>query len=133
MKINWAAVFQQAISLIEPVVKTVEIVSEDNATGASKQQMAEDAIAGATGIAATFLTPADQQKASAISQIVSEAIPATVTQLNASGTMPVKILATIGNLAGDAIEAAAIATQPSAPTPAPAPVEVTQSPAPTAT
>ena len=100
---NWIAILMRALGLIEPVVKIVQLEAAANATGASKKQMAQIAVTGATGIAGTFLNPADQQKANLISSIVSAEIDNTVANLKSTNSMPVKIVTGVTSGIVDAI------------------------------
>ena len=109
---NWLAILLRALSLIAPVVKTVQVVAADDASGATKKQMAQDAITGATGIAGTFLNPADQQAATVISGIVSTEIDNTVANLKSTNSMPVKIMTGVTSGIADAVGIASALNTP---------------------
>ena len=84
---NWLALLMKSLSLIAPVVMAVQVIAGDNATGASKQKMAEDALSHAAEIAGTILSDSDRKKSDAITALVAAAIPIVVGHLKATGAM----------------------------------------------
>lgn len=80
---NWLSTI---LGLLPGIVHGIETVVGDKASGATKAQMAQDALAVATGAAGQVLTGSDATYAAAASQIAGLAITQTVNIAKANGT-----------------------------------------------
>lgn len=80
---NWLSL---ALALLPGIVHGIQAVVGDKASGATKKQMAKDALAVATGTAGTVLTGDNATYAQAASQIAGLAIDQTVAIAKANGT-----------------------------------------------
>lgn len=80
---NWLSTF---LGLLPGIVHGIEAVVGDKASGATKAQMAQDALSVATGTATGVLTGNDATYAAAASQITGLAITQTVNIAKATGT-----------------------------------------------
>jgi hypothetical protein len=74
---DWLSLLLNALRLVGPAVKTVEVIASEAHSGATKRQMAVDAITLGAGVADSVLSPADQQKSDAIAQLVGQAVDRT--------------------------------------------------------
>jgi len=94
---NWLKVLLKAIGLIHPIVQAVQVISDENASGADKKTLALSAIQQASGIAQSQLSTEDAAKAAAITNVVSAGIDATVSALKDKGTLgKIDNVATVG-------------------------------------
>lgn len=80
---NWLSM---ALGLLPSIIHGIEAVIGDKASGATKAQMAKDALSVATGAAGAVLTGDNATYASAASQIAGLAITQTVNIAKANGT-----------------------------------------------
>ena len=80
---NWLSI---ALGLLPAIIHGIQSIVGDKASGATKAQMAQDALAVATSGAAGVLTGGNAAYASAASQIVGLAINQTVAIAKATGT-----------------------------------------------
>lgn len=80
---NWLSLF---LGLLPGIVHGIQAVVGDKASGATKAQMAKDALAVATSTAGTVLTGSNATYATAASQITGLAIDQTVNIAKANGT-----------------------------------------------
>lgn len=80
---NWLSL---ALALLPGIVHGIQAVVGDKAAGATKKQMALDALAVATGTAGQVLTGDNATYAQAASQIAGLAIDQTVAIAKATGT-----------------------------------------------
>lgn len=102
---NWTAFAARARALLVPAINLVEVISTSK--GETKQQEAVDIITAGAGIADSQLSPADQQKADAITATVNALIPATVATMKTNGTLgKITGLTTIGLLGTESVEQA---------------------------
>lgn len=81
---NWLSTI---LGLLPGIVHGIETVVGDKASGATKAQMAQDALAVATGTATTVLTGNNETYATAAGQIAQLAINQTVSIAQANGTL----------------------------------------------
>lgn len=81
---NWLSTI---LGLLPGIVHGIETVVGDKASGATKAQMAQDALAVATGTATTVLTGNNATYATAAGQIAQLAINQTVSIAQANGTL----------------------------------------------
>lgn len=80
---NWLSL---ALGLLPHIILGIQSVVGDKASGATKAQMAQDALAVATGAAADVLTGDNATYAAAASQLTGLAITQTVNIAKANGT-----------------------------------------------
>lgn len=80
---NWLSII---LGLLPGIVHGIQSVVGDKASGATKAQMATDALAVATGTAGAVLTGNDATYAAAAGQITQLAINQTVAIAKATGT-----------------------------------------------
>lgn len=80
---NWLSL---ALGLLPGIIHGIQAVVGDKASGATKQQMAKDALAVATQTAGDLLTGGNAVYAQAASQIAGLAIDQTVAIAKATGT-----------------------------------------------
>lgn len=115
------------LGLLPHIVLGIQSVVGDKASGATKQQMAKDALAVATGAAGAVLTGNNAVFAGAASQIAGLAIDQTVAIAKATGTyQKATAIATAAqqdvNVANAVTELVkTVQTPPAAPAPIPAP------------
>lgn len=83
MNINFLSTI---LGIMPGIIHGIQAVVGDRASGAIKAQMAQDALAVATGTAGQVLTGADATYAAAASQIAGLAITQTVNIAKATGT-----------------------------------------------
>jgi hypothetical protein len=77
---NWLSI---CLGLLPGIVHGIEAVVGDKASGATKAQMAQDALTVATGTAGSILNGSNATYATAASQIAGLAITQTVNQQDA--------------------------------------------------
>lgn len=120
MNMNWLSI---ALGLLPSIVHGIESVVGDKASGATKAQMAQDALAVATTGASAVLTGSNAVYGQAASQIVGLAINQTVAAAKATGTyQKATAIATAAQQDVGVAEAVAQLVQSvQTPTPAPAP------------
>lgn len=75
----------KSLALVPYVVAGVEKIHTEVKNGAEKKQIAQDALATASGLSTTFLNPEDQPKAAAITSLISSTIDNTVAAFNQTG------------------------------------------------
>lgn len=80
---NWLSL---VLGLLPGIVHGIQAVVGDKASGATKQQMAKDALAVATSTAGAVLTGSNATYAGAAGQLVGLAIDQTVAIAKATGT-----------------------------------------------
>jgi len=80
---NWLSTI---LGLLPGIIHGIQAVVGDKASGATKAQMATDALAVATGTAGTVLTGSNATYAAAAGQITQLAINQTVAIAKATGT-----------------------------------------------
>lgn len=80
---NWLSLF---LGLLPGIVHGIQSIVGDKASGATKQQMAKDALAVATQTAGDVLTGSNATYAAAASTIAGLAIDQTVSIAKANGT-----------------------------------------------
>jgi hypothetical protein len=80
---NWLSLI---LALVPGIIHGVQVVVGDKASGATKKQMAKDALAAATGTAANMLTGDNATMADAASQITGLVIDQAVSDAKAKGT-----------------------------------------------
>lgn len=89
---NWVKWVQMILQLTPYIVTGVEAIAGDKASGATKKQMALDALGVATA-GALQVDPADAQLTQTASALTGMVIDATVSDLNAKGTLQHKPVA----------------------------------------
>ncbi len=108
---NWLSLLSLALKLVGPAVKAVATIASESHTGATKRQMAVDAVLLGSGVADAVLSPSDQQKSDAIAKLVGHSIDATVeaNKLSVVDQVAVDSVAILP----DALQGIAIAAQSS--------------------
>ena len=84
---NWLNILLRALSLVPATVSAVQVIAGENASGASKKDMALTAIQIGSGVAQSQLSMEDAQKAAAVTSIVSQTIDANVAHQKEAGTL----------------------------------------------
>lgn len=118
---NWITLLLRALQLVPVVVAGIEHIHGE-ASGATKKQMAMDALALASG-SAGILDPGDQAAIDAATQLTSNVIDNTVAVFNAAGIFGPRGSAPLKLSPGPASPGLAAAAAPffrSSPDPAPA-------------
>jgi hypothetical protein len=116
-QMNWLSI---CLGLLPGIVHGIEAVVGDKASGATKAQMAQDALTVATGTAGSILNGSNATYATAASQIAGLAITQTVNIAQANGTyQKATAIATAAQQdAGVAAAVVALVNQVQNPTPA---------------
>jgi hypothetical protein len=131
---NWLSLLTQIISLAPAVTQVIQIEVGDSQSGASKAQMATDALLGSAGVAdAVFTKPSDQMAITLLTAATQTAINAAVATGKANGTWAKIAAATAGSLPAAAETAAGVSVIENAATinqPAPVPEVVQGGPSP---